>query len=167
MPHGTTARVKSRVARAQRLIEERGCVSTAILASAVGGNINEAYYAMRLLERGGAVLPVALGQHTLWCVGREAAEAVTWELKKELARVLCRVGARYATPNRAYKLVAADKQARSTFLRYVPLEKSTTTLINALLHQMLGDPIRYRYRGTQPIYYVPPEICKKAGERPV
>jgi hypothetical protein len=167
MPHGTTSRVKSRVVRAQRLIEERGCVSTAILASAVGGNTNEAYYAARLLEREGAVLPVALGQHTLWCTGREAAETVTWELKKELARVLCRSGARYTTPIRAFRLVTADKQARAAFLRYVPLEKTTITFINALLHQMLGDPIRYRYRGTQPIYYVPPETCRNLGERPV
>lgn len=167
MPHGATARVRSRVAQARRLVEERGCVSTALLAAAVGGNTNEAYYAVRLLEDEGAVLPVALGQHNLWCVSREAAEAATQELKKELARVLCRSGARYATPTRAYKLVAADKQARAAFLRYVPLEKTTVTLINALLHQMLGDPIRYRYRGTQPIYYIPQEICKKVGEAPV
>jgi len=89
--------------------------------------------------------------------------------------VLCRSGARYATPARAYKLIAADKQACATFLRYVPLEKTTVSLINALLHQMLGEPIRYRYRGTQPMYYVPPEVCRNAapevcrnaGERPV
>jgi hypothetical protein len=167
MPHGATARVKSRVALAQRLIEERGCVSTATLASAVGVNTNEAYYAARLLEREGAALPVALGQHSLWCVSREAAEAVTWELRKELARVLCRSGARYATPIRAYKLVTTDKHARAAFLRYVPLEKTTITLINALLHQMLGEPIRYRYRGTQPIYYIPQEICKNVGGIPV
>jgi hypothetical protein len=167
MPHGATARVKSRVAQAQRLIEERGCVSTSIIASAVGGNTNEAYYAARLLERGGAVLQVALGQHSLWCAGREAAEAVLWELKKELARVLCRSGARYATPIRAYKLITADKQARAAFLRYVPLEKTTASLINALLHQIFGEPIRYRYRGTQPVYYVPPETCRKMGEMPV
>ncbi len=167
MPRGATARVRSRLAKAQRLIEERGCVSTALLASAVGGNMNEAYYAARLLERRGAVLQVVLGQHSLWCACREAAEAVTWELKRELARVLCGSGARYATPTRAYKLVTADKQARATFLRYVPLEKTTASLINALLHQMFDDPIRYRRRGTQPVYYVPPETCKKLDvERP-
>ncbi len=168
MPRGATARVRSRVAQARRLIEERGCVSTALLAAAVGANMNEAYYAAKLLERGGAALQVALGQHSLWCAGREAAEAVTWELKKELARVLCRSGVKYATPTRAYKLVTADKQARATFLRYVPLEKTTASLINALLHQMLGDPIRYRYRGTQPIYYISPEMCRNVGAgRPV
>ena len=167
MPHGATARVKSRVAKAQRLVEERGCISTALLASAVGVNMNEAYYAARLLEREGAVAQVVLGQHSLWCAGREAAETVTWEMKKELARVLCRSGARYATPIRAYKLVTADKQTRATFLKYVPLEKTTVSLINALLHQMLGEPIRYRYRGTQPMYYIPPEVCRNLGERPV
>jgi hypothetical protein len=167
MPHGATARVKSRAAQVLRMIEERGCASTALLASAVGVNMNEAYYAARLLERGGAVLRVVLGQHSLWCSRREAAEAAAQELKKELARVLCRSGARYATPVRAYRLVAADKQARAAFLRYVPLEKTTVSLINALLHQMLGEPIRYRYRGTQPMYYVPPEVCRNAGERPV
>jgi hypothetical protein len=167
MPHGATARVKSRAAQVLRMIEERGCVSTALLASALGVNMNEAYYAARLLERGGSVARVVLGQHSLWCSGREAAEAATQELKKELAGVLCRSGARYATPVRAYRLVAADKQARAAFLRYVPLEKTTASLINALLHQMLGDPIRYRHRGTQPMYYVPPEMCKTFGERPV
>jgi len=167
MPHGATARVKSRAAQALRLIEERGCVSTALLASAVGVNMNEAYYAARLLERGGAVMRVVLGQHSLWCASREAAEAATQELKRELARVLCRSGARYATPARAYRLVAADKQACAAFLRYVPLEKTTVSLINALLHQMLGEPIRYRYRGTQPMYYVPPEVCRNVGERSV
>jgi len=120
MPHGATARVKSRAAQVLRMIEERGCVSTALLASALGVNMNEAYYAARLLERGGSVARVVLGQHSLWCSGREAAEAVTQELKKELAGVLCRSGARYATPVRAYRLVAADKQARATFLRYAP-----------------------------------------------
>jgi len=167
MPHGATARVKSRVAQARRLVEERGCVSTVHIAAAVSASMNEAYYAARLLEKEGAVLQVALGQHSLWCISREAAEAATWELKKELARVLCRSGARYATPIRAYRLVAADKQARDAFLRYVPLEKTTVTLVNALLHQMFGDPIRYRYRGTQPMYYIPPETCKKLGETPV
>jgi hypothetical protein len=167
MPHGATARVKSRAAQVLRIIEERGCVSTALLASAVGVNMNEAYYVARLLERGGAVTRVVLGQHSLWCPGGEAVEAATQELKKELARVLCRSGARYATPARAYKLVAADKQARAAFLRYVPLGKTTVSLINALLHQMLGEPIRYRYRGTQPVYYVPPEMCKTLGEKAV
>jgi len=42
MPHGATARVKSKVAQARRLIEERGCASTALLASAVGVDMNEA-----------------------------------------------------------------------------------------------------------------------------
>ena len=70
MPHGATARVKSRAAQALRLIEERGCVSTALLATAVGVNMNEAYYAARLLERGGAVMRVVLGQHSLWCSRR-------------------------------------------------------------------------------------------------
>jgi len=149
------------------MIEERGCASTALLASAVGVNMDEAHYAARLLERGGAVTRAVLGQHSLWCAGREAAETVAQELKRELARVLCRSGARYATPARAYRLVAADKQACAAFLRYVPLEKTTASLINALLHQMFGDPIRYRYRGTQPMYYVPPEVCRNVGERPV
>jgi len=166
MPRGATARVKRRLAQVQRLIEERGCVSTSIIASAVGGNVNEAYYAARLLEREGAVLQVALGQHSIWCAGREVAEAVASELKKELARVLCRDGARYATPIRAYRLIASDKQARAAFLRYVLLGKTTVSLVNALLYQMLGDPIRYRHRGTQPVYYVPPETCRKIGEKP-
>jgi hypothetical protein len=167
MPRGATARVKERVARVRKLVEERGCVSTALLASAVGGNTNEVYYAAKLLEGKGAVLQVVMGQHSLWCASRETAEAVMWELKKELVRVLCRDGARYAAPIRAYKLIMADKQARSTFLRYVLLERTTVTLINALLHQMFGDPIRYRYRGTQPLYYVPQEACRKIGERAV
>jgi hypothetical protein len=167
MPRGATARVKDRVARVRKLIEERGCITTPLIAAAVGGNTNKAYYAARLLEDEGAVLQVVMGQHSLWCASRETAEAVMWELKKELVRVLCRDGARYATPIRAYKLVAADKQARITFLRYVSLERTTVTLINALLHQMFGDPIRYRYRGTQPMYYIPPEICRKIGERAV
>jgi hypothetical protein len=164
MPRGATARVRRRLAAARRLVEERGCVSTALLARAVGGGVNEAYYAARLLEREGAVVRVALGQHSLWCAGREAAEAVLWELKKELARALCRSGARYATPIRAYKLIASDRQTRAVFLKYVPLEKTTVTFINALLHQMLGEPIRYRYRGTQPLYYIPPETCRTFGE---
>jgi len=167
MPRGATVRVKRRLAEALRLIEERGCVSTPLIASALGASMSNAYYAARLLEREGAVLQVALGQHSLWCAGREAAEAVLWELKKELARVLCRSGARYATPTRAYDLITADKQARDAFLRYVPLEKPTTSLINALLHQMLGDPVRHRYRGVQPVYYIPPDACRNAGERPL
>jgi hypothetical protein len=167
MPRGATAKVKDRLVKVQRLVEERGCISTALLASAVGSNMSGAYYVARLLEGEGAVLHVALGQHSLWCASREAAEAVLWEMKKELARVLCKDGARYATPIRAYKLVAADKQARAAFLRYVPLERTTVTLINALLHQMFGEPMRYRYRGTQPMYYVTPEMCRKNGERAV
>ena len=167
MPRGATSRVKRRLTQALSLVEERGCVSTPLIASALGVNVNKAHYAARLLEREGAVLQVALGQHSLWCAGREAAEAVLWELKRELARVLCRGGARYATPVRAYELITADKQARAAFLRYVPLEKTATPLINALLLQMLGDPIRYRHRGTQPIYYIPPEVCRNAGERPL
>ena len=164
MPRGATSRVKRRLAQALRLIEERGCISTSLIASALGASMSNAYYAARLLEREGAVLQVALGQHSLWCAGREAAETVLFELKRELARVLCRSGARYATPARTYELVAADKQARSTFLKYVPLEKTTMSLINALLYQMFGDPIKYRYRGVQPVYYVPPETCRKIGE---
>jgi hypothetical protein len=167
MPRGATASVKRRLAKAQRLIEERGCVSTSLMASAIGSDMGEAYYTAKLLEREGAALQVTLGQHSLWCASREAAEAVLWELKRELAGVLCRSGARYATPIRAYELIAADKQARATFLRYVPLEKTTAPLINALLHQMFGEPIRYRYRGTQPVYYVPPETCRKMEETPV
>jgi hypothetical protein len=167
MPRGATAKVKRRIAKAQRLVEERGCVSTSLIASSVGTNMNEAYYTAKLLKREGAVMQVVLGQHSLWCASREAAEVVLWELKKELARVLCRSGARYATPTRAYDLITADKQARAAFLRYVPLEKTTASLINVLLHQMLGEPLRYRYRGTQPVYYIPPEVCRNAGERPV
>jgi len=165
MPHGATTRVKSRAAQALRMIEERGCASTSLIASAIGVSMNKAYYAAKLLERGGTVMRVVLGQHSLWCVGREAAETVAQELKRELARVLCRSGAKYATPARAYKLIAADKQARAAFLRYVPLEKTTASLINALLHQMFGDPIRRRHRGTQPVYYVPPETCRNAEGR--
>jgi len=167
MPRGATTRVKKRLAEALRLIEERGCISTSLIASALGASMSNAYYAARLLEREGAVLQVALGQHSLWCAGREAAETVLFELKRELARVLCRSGARYATPTRAYELVAADKQTRKTFHRYVPLEKPTVSLINALLYQMFGEPIRYRYRGIQPVYYVTPETCRTVEERPV
>ena len=70
MPHGTTASVKSRAAQMLRMIEERGCVSTSLIASAIGVNMNETYYAARLLERGGAVMRVVLGQHSLWCSRR-------------------------------------------------------------------------------------------------
>jgi hypothetical protein len=164
MPRGATTRVKRRLAQALRLIEERGCVSTPLIASVLGASMNKAYYVAKLLEKKGAVLQVALGQHSLWCAGRDAAETVLWELKRELAKALCRSGVRYATPTRAYKLVASDKQARETFLKYVPLEKTTASLINALLHQMFGDPVRYRRRGAQPMYYVPPETCRKTGE---
>ena len=131
-----------RTEKIYREIEEAGCATFLALMERLCITHNELFYVLRRLRQEGRVEAVNLGRVALWCASRAAAEGVLSRLTEALKNLLCgRV--KFATPKKALRFIAEDKEARRLFSRHVPLRLNTATaqVIDALMRRAFGRPI--------------------------
>ena len=124
-------------------IEEAGCLTSSVLMERVRATHTELFYVLDGLRQEGRVEAVNLGRVALWCASRAAAEEVLSRLTEALKSLLCgRV--KFATPKKALRFVAEDKEMRKLFSRHMPMRFNTATaqIIDALMARAFGNPIK-------------------------
>jgi hypothetical protein len=160
MPAGRTRRVKERIKKLEEYIKDAKCATIPSAANVLKSGWETARNTLNELVKDGKVVRHIYAGKAFYCLSERDALQAAHSLRHELWRLICQSRRRYLSPSAAFKMIEADRQARSLFSKYIIINRVNSGALKFLSY-MLKDVLGTKpdLRNNKRLYAVPPNIC--------